>query len=59
MRKIEWKSNVTPDQQELSWMREFVAKPFDEKFIFICKLQLMDLPKQTGTSKKGKRIEWI
>ncbi len=59
MRKIEWNSNVTAGQQELSWMREFVRKPFNDRFSFICKLQLMEVPKQTGKREKGKKIEWI
>jgi hypothetical protein len=56
-KRIEWEADMTPEEQELKWMREFAKKPFDEKFRFLCKIQMMG-SKPNDPQRKGKRIEW-
>lgn len=57
-KRIEWEVDMTPEEQELKWSREFIKKPFDERFSYICRLQLMGRKGKNNNSSKGKRIEW-
>lgn len=59
MRRIEWNKNLSPEQQELKWMKEFVQMPFHEKFSFVCKLQMMEKKADSFSNSPSKRIEWI
>ncbi|MBK6265682.1 hypothetical protein JKA74_11595 [Marivirga sp. S37H4] len=58
MKKIQWEENMTPEQQDLHWAREFIQKPFDERFSYLCKLQMMGRKQPKPNDRQKKRIEW-
>lgn len=58
MKKIEWKADMTHDELQLKWMREFIKKPFNERFSYICKLQLMNRNAGKVNDSLGRKIEW-
>ncbi|MDQ3536333.1 MAG: hypothetical protein M3421_11985 [Bacteroidota bacterium] len=58
MRTIEWsKHDKDSDEQDIRWMKEFILKPFSERFTYICKLQMIS--SNNNRNPKERQIKWI